>query len=477
MSDVADSARRRWLQAGAAGACVLATGCSSQAADAPVVVDAGGFETTPVARIARPASTNEVADLVAAWPGTLSIGGGYYSMGGQTAAPASLHLDLRGLDRLLRLDPVARVVRAGAGMRWRALLDHLDPHDLSVAIMQSYSNFTLGGSLSVNCHGRYVGKGPIVNSIRALQLVDADGRIHELSRTLRPEWFAAVIGGYGGLGVVTEVELDLDTNTPMRREVAFVPLAEYPQWFATQVLADPSMLMHNADLVPPEFDQPLAISWRRTDETPTLARRLVPEDADYGRDQALIWAATELPGGQRLRQRMRENQATADAQPIVWRNHEASLDVDALEPATRLLSTYVLQEYFVPVTTFGAFARGMARILRAHDADVLNVSIRHTPEDRTSLMRWATCDVFCFVLYLKQRRHARAEGRVRDWTRLLIDLALDLGGSYYLPYRPHATRAQFRRAYPQYRRFLALKSAVDPANRFRNRMWDAYLAD
>lgn len=46
-------------------------------------------------------------------------------------------------------------------MRWRDLQDHLDPHDLSVRTMQSYANFSVGGSVSVNVHGRYVGHGPI----------------------------------------------------------------------------------------------------------------------------------------------------------------------------------------------------------------------------------------------------------------------------------------------------------------------------
>jgi hypothetical protein len=35
--------------------------------------------------------------------------------------------------------------------------------------------------------------------------------------------------------------------------------------------------------------------------------------------------------------------------PITWRNYESSYDVSELEPTSREASTYVLQEYFVPV--------------------------------------------------------------------------------------------------------------------------------
>lgn len=80
-------------------------------------------------------------------------------MGGQISATGSLHLDMRGMNGVVWLDASRRRVRVQAGMTWRELQDVIDPHDLAVKIMQSYSNFSIGGSVSVNCHGRYVGPG------------------------------------------------------------------------------------------------------------------------------------------------------------------------------------------------------------------------------------------------------------------------------------------------------------------------------
>ena len=37
------------------------------------------------------------------------------------------------------------------------VIEAIDPYDLSVKIMQSYANFTVGGTLSVNAHGRRSG--------------------------------------------------------------------------------------------------------------------------------------------------------------------------------------------------------------------------------------------------------------------------------------------------------------------------------
>jgi FAD/FMN-containing dehydrogenase len=62
-----------------------------------------------------------------------------------------------------------------------------------------------------------------------------------------------------------------------------------------------------------------------------------------------------------------------------------------------------------------------------------------------------------------------------QWTRRLIAAALANGGRYDLPYRLHATKEQFARAYPEAERFAALKQKMDPHFRFRNRLWKRYL--
>lgn len=467
-----DPGRRRALQAlGATALLPLHAGCGRD--DGAIIEDISAIDETRVRGIARPRGTEDIVHLLRASNGPISIGGAHCSMGGQTASAGSLHLDMRDL-KSIRVDAPAMRARVQAGASWRDVQERLDPHGLAVRIMQSYSNFSVGGSVSVNCHGRYVGKGPLVNSVRALQLVTADARVLELSRDLHPDLFAAVVGGYGGLGVVTEVELDLDRNMRIARQGERVALRDYPAYFAERVLADPDAVLHNADMAPPRFDAPVAVTWRRTDDPPTVPARLVPRHADYSREQWLIWAASELPGGDGVRDR-ELTQRILDERVVAWRNHEASLDIASLEPRTRMFSTYLLQEYFIPLPAFLQFAQSLARILREHEVHAMNVSIRHSPADRDSLLRWAPGEVFSFVLYHKQRNTSAADRDAGRWTRKLVDAALDCGGRYYLPYRLHATHEQFLRAYPEARDFAAIKRRIDPDGRFRNRLWDRYL--
>lgn len=466
--------RRKFLEAIAVSGLgtVLPAACS-QSPQRTIINDVTGLNPVAVSREIRPTSTAQVQSTVRDWKGTLSVGGGRYSMGGQIAAPDSLHLDMRGLDCIVAYSPTDRVIRVQSGATWRSIQDRIDPYDQSVKIMQSYANFTVGGSVSVNCHGRYVGRGALVNSVRALQVVMPDGEVVEASRDRDTELFQAAVGGYGGVGIITEVELDLDDNFPIERVVESVKLADYPEWFRAHVLADERVILHNADLVAPQFDAPTAISWVRTQKPVTEPRRLVPRGLSYAKERNLVWAVSELPAGDRLRNAFEDK--VLDEPKVVWRNFEASLDAASLEPRTRIMSTYVLQEYFIPIQNFLSFIQQMAAILRSHRTGALNVSIRHAPADRESLMKWAPVDVFCFVLYYKQRVTESASKAAEAWTRALISAAIDHGGRYYLPYRLHATREQFERAYPEASRFAAFKKAVDPAHRLRNLLWDHYV--
>jgi FAD/FMN-containing dehydrogenase len=160
---------------------------------------------------------------------------------------------------------------------------------------------------------------------------------------------------------------------------------------------------------------------------------------------------------------------------VTWRNYEASYDVAQLEPVTpRLLFTYVLQEYFVPVHKFNEFIPKMKAVFDKYDVNVINVSIRHTLADEGSYLSWAPSEVFSFVIYYKQGTTNSAKKQVRTWSREMIDQVLTVGGRYYLPYQIHATNAQFKKAYKNYKKFFAVKKLYDPTYKFKNKLWDEY---
>jgi FAD/FMN-containing dehydrogenase len=438
-----------------------------------VISDVSRLNPVTVHHVLVPTTTEEIRDAVARHAGPISIGGSRHSMGGQIAAPGGLHIDMRRFDRILEFDPIGKTITVQAGTRWRQIQSHIDSVNLSVKVMQSYANFTVGGSLSVNAHGRYVGYGPLVNSVRAIKIVIANGEIVEASPIVRSEVFYGAIGGYGGIGVITEVTLELAENIPVRRYHLAMPVEQYKQFFIDRIQNSRAVVFHNADLYPDDYETVRAISYVDTGDRPTESRRLIEEDRSYVLERLAAWVVSELPFGKKIRRdvidplRLRHRR-------VVWRNYEASRDVDELEPTSRSASTYVLQEYFIPVERFDEFVPAMREVLRRNGINVLNVSIRHASADTSTLLNWAAREVFAFVIYYKQKTDTASQRAVGEWSRELIDAALRSGGSYYLPYQLHATREQFLAAYPRAQRYFALKARLDPANKFRNLLIDKY---
>jgi len=440
-----------------------------------VVNEVTGLHPVVVDRVVKPKTIADVVRAVQSTPGPVSIGGARHSQGGQIASEESLHLDMRGFNRIVSFDPERRLITVQAGATWRDIQEKIDPEGLAVSIMQSYANFTVGGSLSVNCHGRYVGAGPLILSVKSLKIVLADGRVVTASPQAHPDLFYAAIGGYGGIGVIVEAILQLADNTRIKRDSRVMPISQYRDFFFSEIRNSKDAVFHNADIYPPALGKVRAVTWSKTDEAVTTPTRLVPRDLDYGRErfQIAFVAGAPFALGKLFREYLAEPRIYRE-RPVVWRNYEASLDTDELEPKSRRKKTDVLQEYFVPVRSFDAFYPKMMEILRHHRVNVINISIRHARKDPGSKLAWAREEVFAFVLYYRQNTSEKGRQAVGVWTKELIDAVLSAGGTYYLPYQIWATPEQFARAYPNAPEFFAIKRRVDPTNKFRNKLWDAY---
>jgi FAD/FMN-containing dehydrogenase len=432
-----------------------------------------GLNPILVDSVITPTTTQEIVDAVKNHRGPISIGGARHSMGGQTATPGGLHIDMRRFDKILAFVPDAKTIRVQAGVRWRQILERVDASNLSVSIMQSYANFTVGGSVSTNVHGRYVAQGPLIVSIKSLQVVLADGSLVEATPTQHAEIFNGVVGGYGGLGVITEVTLALTDNVNVKRDDRTISIDEYETFFGHSVRTVPAAVFHNGDIYPDAYDTVHAITYTQTDDPVTVSERLIPEGTSHRLDRFVYWMITEWPFGKPFRQHVLDPWLF-DGNPVTTRNYQESYDVSELEPASRQTSTYALEEYFVPIGGFTTFVPRMREVLRRHDVNVVNISIRHVLADPGSLLAWAPTEVFGFVVYYKQGTSAAAQDEVGVWTRELIEAALNVGGSYYLPYQLHATEAQFLRAYPRATEYFVLKARLDPTNKFRNQLWNKY---
>lgn len=402
----------------------------------------------------------------------ISIGGGRFSMGGQVAHEGSLHIDMRGLDKILDIDLEQHCIKVQAGACWRQLQTELSDFGLAIKVMQTYADFTVGGSLSVNCHGRYIGLGPIILSVNAITIMLHDGELITASPEDNTDYFYGTVGGYGAFGIIVEAELSLADNTKIERISKKMSREQYRDYFDQHIRDNDKAVFHNADLVPPHFDSLRATTWFESDKSVNVDSNKSTNSL-YLAEKYMLWAITETPFGHVRRKYIYEPLLNMKSK-VSMRNDEANYAVSELEPLSRDKKTYVLQEYFVPVDHLEVFVQEMAEILKRFDVQVVNVSIRHAHADPGSFLAWAREEVFALVLYYKQGTGEEDRERVGIWTRALIEAVLHYNGTYYLPYQPHARVDQFQRSYPNATRLFELKDQFDPQYRFRHCLWEKY---
>ena len=244
-------------------------------------------------------------------------------MGGQTAAEHALQIDMRKMNRVVALDVKAKKITVEAGARWRDIQEVIDAKDLSLQIMQTYANFTVGGSLSVNAHGRYANQGPLIRSVESIKMVLADGSVAKASPDENAKLFYGAIGGYGARGVIVEATLRLTDNVKVERLTQRIPIAEYRAYFNKQVRGNAAAVFHNEDLYPPTYDDVRAVTWVKTEKLVTVNERLIARNQSYFSQPVLISALSSIPGGLNLRAQTLDPLQYSSPK-VEWRNYEAS---------------------------------------------------------------------------------------------------------------------------------------------------------
>jgi FAD/FMN-containing dehydrogenase len=83
---------------------------------------------------------------------SVSCRGTRHSMGGQSIAPGGFVIDLMLLNSF-SFNEETKTVTTQPGATWADLIKYLNQWGYSPRTMQSYSTFSVGGSLAVNAHG------------------------------------------------------------------------------------------------------------------------------------------------------------------------------------------------------------------------------------------------------------------------------------------------------------------------------------
>ena len=403
----------------------------------------------------------------------VNIGAARHSMGAQAIPRGGRAVTLES--GYIEVDSAAATYRVQAGVRWNQVINALDPLGLSPKVMQSNHDFGVAATFCVNAHGWPAPFGPMGSTVRSFQMLLPNGELVTCSRSENAELFAQTMGGYGLTGLITEMEVEAVPNQALKPRYTAMPAADCAPAMTTALAQEGASMVYgrlNVDRARffqdawlidyiPDGDQEDLDAAETSGWLSHLSRRVFR--AQLGNERAKRrrwWFETGLGprfGGGRVTRNTLLNE------PVVT--------LDDRDP-TR---TDILHEYFVAPDQFREFLTLCQTVIPASYQELLNVTLRYVAADPESWLSYAPQPRIAAVMLFSQEMTARAEADMARMTRALIEGTIAIGGSYYLPYRPHATVGQLRRAYPRAQDFAAAKRALDPALRLRNNLWDSYL--
>src|SRR5262245_1314689 len=136
-------------------------------------------------------------------------------------------ISLDPMDQVVALDPKARTVTVGAGMRYGQLCPYLHDHGFALHNLASLPHISVAGACATATHGSGIKNGNLATAVSALELVTANGDVLTLTRDKDGDTFLGAVVNLGALGVVTKVTLDVQPTYTMRQDVyENLPLAQ-----------------------------------------------------------------------------------------------------------------------------------------------------------------------------------------------------------------------------------------------------------
>ena len=444
---------------------------------------------TAVTRVETPSTPKEVGILLnkARSAGeSICVAGALHSMGGQQFLTNGISLSSEYLNVIGPLDKRSKTVTVQSGARWPSLVRWLaseqSGNSQRLTIIQKQTGadeLSLGGALSSNIHSRVLGRKPIVEDIESFYITTSDGNRLKCSREENIDLFQCAIGGYGLFGVVDSINLKLTTRQLLERKVTensleeVIPLLEdYAGQGATygdfQYMTDET----SQDFLSKGI---LSVYIPSSKEAGYLDQGNELTVDDWKKLFVLAHTNKKMAYEQYLNHYLK-----TDGQRYWSDDHQFS---PYLPEAGTLLGktlgwaiprSLVITELYVPRSKFVDFMRRAKTVLEETEANLVYGTVRLIEQENETFLRWASQDFACVIFNLLVEHSSEGKRKAAQQFQMLIDCALNEGGSFYLTYHRWARRAQVETAYPQFRSFLERKSRWDPTNLFSSDWYNHY---
>lgn len=381
-------------------------------------------------------------------------------------------IDMKHFNHVV-LSKESKTAIVGGGATWQDVQNSANQEGLAVQVMQASNIFSIGGSISINCHGWDHRAGPLGNTILSLKIIDPEGNIKKLTK--EDELFHYVIGGLGGFGIILEAEIALVDNDLLSEEGKEVKPVDYPAYFANEVENVDAIKMHlyRLSLDPSHlFETGVAVNYRKVGEK--KAGEPLIEEAPNGKriERIKLHLARRFKILRKIGWKIEKKNALQAH--IQYRNQLMRPPINPIFNCSHAFSEW-LQEYFVSRKELPAFLTFMKGILEKNHVHLLNASIRFVKKDDISRMPYAGEDRFALVLFFNQSLAEKEVAKTKKWIREVNDYLTEHQGAFYLPYMQFAKKKQLERCYPTWKRVKEAKDRFDPEGRLMNGFYEKYL--
>lgn len=407
----------------------------------------------------------------------VSIAGCQHSQGGHTFYKNGIVIDLSNWNKIEILND--ETIRVQAGATWKQVLETINPSGLSVLIMQSDYDFSIGGTISVNAHGWQANQPPIVNSVKGLHLMLADGSIQYCSLHSNRELFLSVIGGYGLIGIIIDVDLHVIPNFIYNFRSISVNAQDFIKTFYDEVVdnSQAELFFARFNLDSKNFLDKLILGIMEKRSSCVSQEPLQSSNFTHFLDQLIgkLFAKTQTSNFfRKLKWNIENNNYftsyfdSSSHNQLLYRSVDLYLTKDPNK-------TDILQEYFIPIDRFLEFTLYLKSLKKELQNSLMNITVRQIKKDELTLLNYAHADVLSFVMFFRIPKKIECDKQLQSIAQKILGKTIALGGSYYLPYRPYPTLDQFKLCYPKASNFLKIKKQYDPLARFQSQFYEQYL--
>ena len=396
------------------------------------------------------------------------IGAGY-SHGEHTLLENGMRFNTIDDTNIIKYNTKNKTISVKSGCIWYDIIKFLIPYNRVPSITQSYYNFSVGGSISVNCHGRN-GKS-ISESIINMKILLSNGTVLICSRHKHYDLFKGVIGGYGLLGIILEATLTTDTNDIIKcvHTKSYQIKQICPEFFS----GNNNIVFYNSNI--PIMDNSGIITnyyWIKGDYKHLTIKDKIQTPTKWQYISSII--KEQLLRISYLCKYIKDNIPVDGIENTVcYRSYEMASDAELLQPLSKHPNTTTLQEYFIPVDGINKFIEHLRTNL--YLINILNISVRYVNGIKDSVINYAPVNSYSIVLYFSVINNELFMGNLHQFTDNMLKYTINNNGKFYLPYLKCYSKELIKQMWNnEFTEMTTLKKKYDPNDMITNEWYKWY---